>query len=49
METPKEEQPTSTEAPKEPQPEGGSYEDSWYQVLKRRAAETPEDDETTED
>ena len=44
--TPKEE-PKPAEAPTK---EGGeSYEDNWYQVLKRRAEDVPDDDETTED
>jgi hypothetical protein len=46
--TPKEE-PKPAETPSPPKKEGESYEDNWYQVLKRRAEEVPDDDETTED
>jgi hypothetical protein len=55
---PREEPPAPKEAPastpkeapasgeKEP---GESYEDNWYQVLKRRAKDVPADDEATEE
>jgi hypothetical protein len=40
------EKPTPAPAPKE---DGESYEDNWYQVLKRRAKDVPADDEATEE
>ena len=45
--TPKDD-PKPDETPGAPE-EGESYEDSWYQVLKRRAEEAPADDEATEE
>jgi hypothetical protein len=41
METPKDPKPDDDATTPE---EGESYEDSWYQVLKRRAEEKPADD-----
>jgi hypothetical protein len=46
--TPKEE-PAPAEKPSTSKEDGESYEDNWYQVLKRRAEDVPDDDETTED
>ena len=39
-------EPAKKPAPKE---DGESYEDNWYQVLKRRAKDVPADDEATEE
>jgi hypothetical protein len=47
METPKDD-PKPDEQTGAPE-EGESYEDSWYQVLKRRAEEKPADDQKTEE
>ena len=45
--TPKDD-PKPDETRGEPE-EGESYEDSWYQVLKRRAEDAPADDQKTEE
>ena len=52
METPKDDPKPDEQQAQPPQvepEEGESYEDTWYQVLKRRAESEPADDATSED
>ena len=48
METPKDDPKPEEPTAAEPE-EGESYEDSWYQVLKRRSKAEPADDAKSEE